>query len=109
MEGGVCDSCLNGFFLIWILQFIASFVMFIVISIAAALYAEFDIPSAQVNEIYNNCGDSYRSRPPYIAQTGPSSVETSQIELSEFDDEYKVSIDEPSAPPHRYVRCEEER
>lgn len=82
----MCDECLGGFFFIWIFQFIASLLLFIIISIAAVLFIEFDAPSPQ----NRNRESTYI----YHSQSAPSS----EIELTELDEECKVSH-EPSAPP----------
>ena len=82
----MCDECLGGFFFVWIFQFIASLLLFIIISIAAALFVEFDAPSPQSRD-----GEST-----YICRS--QSAPSGEIELTELDEECKA-LHEPSAPP----------
>ena len=82
----MCDECLGGFFFIWIFQFIASLLLFIIASVAAVLFIEFDAPSSQ--------NRSRESTHVCRSQSGPSG----EIELTELDEERKASH-EPSAPP----------
>ena len=44
MNIGLCENYLNGSFCIWIFQFISSMTLFVVVSIAAAVYNELDAP-----------------------------------------------------------------